>query len=476
MEWKRYGDRGECNEREIVMDNFVRDRLQGRSLLEFCDELKAEPCISDVMRAAIRDWSRMYTNEPEWKRGEVKSVNLASGICKEFARLVTLEFKSKCEDESVDKIYREQVTEKLRGMVEKACAKGGIVIKPMIDMRHDIKVEVIGAENFVPLALDSDGNVTECLLGAFSQVGKDYYTKVEQHRYSEDGRYTIRTRVYKSAARESLGKVIRYKDYPGVWRGIIEDITIEGVAKPLFTYFKMPFGNTVDESSTLGISVFEPAWELIRDADEQYSSQRWEYKGGELAVYADTECLEEYEEDENGNVRTALPSHTRRLIRKYSGAGIDQSNFYEVFAPQLRDESYRKGYDDILRMIEFNCQLAYGTLSNVQNTDKTAEEIRASKQRSYSAVLDIQNALEAALRDVIEVIEFWLAFAEDREVKEHSTSFEFDDSLACDRTQEFKERMEMTKAGYSAPWEFRKWYYGEDEETAKKMISEIELI
>lgn len=452
------------------------DRVQSRSLLEFLDELKAEDCVSDSMRAAIYDWSKMYTNEPDWKKGDVKSCNLASAICKEFARLVTLELKSKCEDEELDSIYRSEILEKLRGVVEKACAKGGIVIKPMINNRHEIKVDFITAENFIPLAEDSDGEVTECLLGSFCREGKNYYTKIEHHKLSENGMYSIETKVYRSAALESLGKEIGANKYPAAWRGTIEYIGAEGVAKPLFTYFKMPFGNTVDENSPLGVSVFESAWELIRDADEQYSSTRWEYRGGELAVYADTECMEEYTQDKDGNAESKLPAHTRRLVRKYSGAGIDQSNFYEVFAPQLRDESYRKGFEGILRLIEINCQLAYGTLSSVQNTDKTAEEIRASKQRSYAAVLDIQNALKAALEDAVQVIEFWAAFVGDREVREHNISFEFDDSLACDRTQEFKERMEMTKAGYFAPWEMRMWYLGEDEEAAKRRMSEIELI
>ena len=74
---------------------------------------------------------------------------------------------------------------------------------------------------------------------------------------------------------------------------------------------------------------------------------------------------------------------------------------YQIFSPQIRDQSLVNGLNRIFQRIEFNCNLAYGTISDPQVVDKTAEEIKASKQRSYASVLDIQKALEGALEDLI---------------------------------------------------------------------------
>ena len=53
---------------------------------------------------------------------------------------------------------------------------------------------------------------------------------------------------------------------------------------------------------------------------------------------------------------------------------------------------------------------------------------------------------------------------------EYSISFEFDDSVMADRKVEFEEKRALVDDGIMMPWEFRMWYFGEDEETAKKAV------
>ena len=57
----------------------------------------------------------------------------------------------------------------------------------------------------------------------------------------------------------------------------------------------------------------------------------------------------------------------------------------------------------------------------------------------------------------------------------YSVSFEFDDSIAADRKAEFTEKLQLISAGIMAPWEFRMWYFGEDEEKAKSIVREQSL-
>lgn len=448
------------------------DKKQSRGLIKFSEELGASLCVSDSMTEAIRIWSEMYTNEAHWIKGDTKSLNLAQGICREFARLVTLELKSRVEDdEELNQIYNNLIIDKLRPQIEKAMAKGGIVMKPRIDGYGKIQVDFITPENFLPIEFDSDGDITSAIFGSFTKWGKYYYTLCEKHEMvGNNARVDIS--VYKSRDIASLGKQISSDKFPPCWRGITESYEAVNVAKPLFTYFKTPFPNVVDENSPLGVSIFAGAEEIIRAADEQYSSLLWEFKGGEMAIYADSTALETTHDGDDGEVISEMPKHTKRLVRKFE---TDETGFYQEFAPTLRDENYLNGMNFILKRIEFLCQLAYGTLSDPQHVDKTAEEIKASKQRSYSAVADIQNSLKNALEDVVKVLDFYMAAIADRSCCEHSVVCVFDDSLACDRETEFKERMELLKAGVISPVEIREWYLGENEETAKKKISAIEV-
>ncbi|MBQ3038200.1 MAG: phage portal protein, partial [Clostridia bacterium] len=126
-----------------------------------------------------------------------------------------------------------------------------------------------------------------------------------------------------------------------------------------------------------------------------------------------------------------------------------------------------------LRSIEFNCGLAYGTLSDNRNVDKTAEEIRASKQRSYSMVCDIQNSLKNALLDLIYAMSVYCDMYSLAPKGECNTSFNFDDSIICDRAIEFDERLTLLEKGVLSPWEMRSWYFQEDEKLAKQRVGEI---
>ncbi|MFQ9208922.1 MAG: hypothetical protein ACLR3S_07060, partial [Clostridium fessum] len=87
--------------------------------------------------------------------------------------------------------------------------------------------------------------------------------------------------------------------------------------------------------------------------------------------------------------------------------GAQDKPLLDVFSPAIRDTAYYNGWNQQMRLIEFRCNLAYGTLSDPNNTDKTAEEIKASKQRSYDFISDCQRALQKALTDLVNAMAFW---------------------------------------------------------------------
>ena len=154
--------------------------------------------------------------------------------------------------------------------------------------------------------------------------------------------------------------------------------------------------------------------------------------------------------------------------------GIEQGgdDLFSDWTPQLRDESILRGLNAILRKIEFNCGLAYGTLSDVDNVEKTAEEIRASKQRSYSTICDIQKSLRDALCELVGAMDALCSLYHLASEGEYEISFDFDDGIVADRTTEFSEKQKLLQAGIMQPWEFRMWYFGETEQQAKTAVGE----
>ena len=427
------------------------------------ERLGVDVAVSGEMSRAVELWSKMYTGNAPWLSDTVRSLNLPSAVASELARLTTLEMVSEVTGSAradyINTQYQE-VIGNIRRYTEYACAKGGMVLKPYLS-DGGIAVGCIQADSFFPTAFDSSGNITGAMFVEQLIKGEKYYTRLEYHNLS--GRtYAISNRAYRSDNASDLGSAIPLGSVPE-WEGLQEDTTIANIDKPLFGYFKVPLANTIDNTSPLGVSVYARAVELIKQADKQYSRLLWEFESGERAVYID---MTAFKKDKDG--KPVLPD--KRLYRTLN---IEQPNtkMYEDWSPEFRDASLLNGLNALLRKIEYNCGLAYGTLSDVQDVDKTAEEIRSSKQRSYSTVCDLQKALKTALEGLVYAMDIYCTLYKLCPAGSYEMSFEFDDSIVADRQAEFLEKQTLVGAGIMQPWEFRMWYFGESEEEAKRAVS-----
>lgn len=455
--------------------------------------------VSDEMSSAIDLWTDMYKNEAYWLDENTKSLNLAKAIASELARLTTIEFSSAItkKDSTADKPssneaiealnedYKKQVIDKIKIQTEYACAKGGLMMKPYLDGDR-IAVDFAQADLFYPIRYASNGDILSCIFTERIHFGDKTYTRLEYHNITGDV-YSISNRAYVSAkGSDTIGNEIPL-DKVDEWAELVPDAQFKGIDKPLFSYFKMPLANAVDTESPLGVSVYADAVDLIREADRQYSRTLWEYEGGELAVDA---AIDLFRIDADTQ-KAELPKGKERLYRTNDldvrDQGLDKA--MTTFAPNLRDESYWKGLNKILQRIEFQCGLAYGTLSDVQMVDKTAEEIRSSKQRSYATVADIQTNLQNALEHLVWAMQAWKAIdntikvnteaKRDRKVQRLDTitvpddlevSFDWDDSLVVDSKTEQAIMMSEVAAGLIKPEYYLKKRYGMTDEQIKEVL------
>ncbi len=407
---------------------------------------------NDAMSIAIEEWDRLYHQNSK--------LSLAASVASETARLATLEMKSEISGseraEFLNRFYG-AVLKNMRISAELACAKGGIVLKPYV-ADGKILVGRIEAENFVPLEFDETGRITDAVFLDRFASGKKIYTRLERHSF-EGGSYVIRNNAFVSANAGDLGKSIELSDTE-FWRDIEPQIICEGIENPLFAYIKMPMANSVDSSSPLGVSVFSRVMPLMEDAEKQYGRLIWEFESGERALYIDESAVRR---DKNGE--KSLPD--KRLYRMLN-SGDD--TLFKDWTPTLREEQIRNGLNEILRRIEFGTGLAYGTLSDVSSVDRTAEEVRASKQRSYTHICDIQTAIKNGLSDLVYAMNALADLYSLAPGGEYHISFDFDDSVIADRKTEFDEKMRLLEKGIICPQEMREWYFGEDEMQAKKRV------
>ncbi len=417
----------------------------------------------DTERENIKLWAELYAGRAPWLSPRVKSLGLPAAICSEIARLTTIELRSEVSGGQrgafLDKAYQ-QVLSDIRRQVEYGCAKSGLIFKPYVK-NGGLAVSCVQADCFFPMGYDGSGNLTDVVfLDSLEEGGKVFY-RLERHKIGEP--YVITNQAFSADRKGELGREIALSDVPA-WQGIQPKVSLSGVRSPLFGYFRFPGANPENPHSVHGVAAFSKAINLIREADKQYSRLLWEFESGERALYVSEHA---FRRDKDG--RLSLPD--QRLYRALS-LDMGEKDLFEDYSPAFREEAILRGLDAILRKVEFHCGLAYGALSDVQQTNKTAEEIRASEQRSYATVCDVQKALRNALSGLVAAMDSLATLYHLAPEGAYAISFEFDDTIAADRKTEFSEKLELLNKGVLKPWELRMWYLGEDEQTAKAKVDE----
>ena len=422
--------------------------------------------ISSKMENALPLWVAIYECGGPWcsEKKNIHSLCLGPAIAQEFSRLVTMESEITCTGSARADWLMQQARpflDALPATVETACALGGCAFKPYVQGDR-IVVDVVQEDCFFPTTFDTSGHMTGAIFTEQIKRRNAIYTRLEHHEF-KDGTETITNKAFVSATSAQLGREIPLTEVPE-WADISPDARIDNLTRPLFAYFRVPTANRVDRHSPLGASVYALAVDTIRDADVQYGSLLWEYRGGELAIDVDAAAIRQ---DPDGTLR--MEERDRRLYRHLLNGN---PNMWNAFAPALRDASYLNGLDAILRSIEFQCGLAYGTISNPQSVEKTAEEVRASKQRSYATVHLIQEALQDSIEALFYAMDVYATMYGLAPAGGYDLAFDWDDSIVNDPAERKAQFWQYVEAGRFPFARYLVEFEGYTEDEAAQIVAE----
>ena len=428
---------------------------------------KSEPvsAVSDEMQTASETWHDIYMNASLWLNNSDKdiiSLRLASAVASEFSRLVFSESIIEADEKSPYYQIVNDFSGSLDDEFETALAFGGMMFKPYIS-KGKIFIDMIRADRFLPVSY-SGNSITSAVFVSKKTIGKVYYTLLEYHEYNTEKKtHTIKNKLCKSMNSEYIGAECGPDEVPE-WAGLAENITFSSIETPLFSYFRVPSANDIDLDSPLGVSVYARAVDLIRQADEQWARIEWEYESKETALDVSVDMMR----------NNSLPQRKKRIYRQYDVDSLD-GNFYNIFSPEIRDSSMCSYFNRILQRIEFNCGLAYGTLSDPQTVEKTAEEIKTSKQRSYTQVSAIQRNLETAIQNLMDAVEVY-AYLGGIPSEKAEITCTWGDSVLEDTEKEFQRRLQMVTAGLLTKEKFIAWYFHCSEEKASEYIPQADSL
>lgn len=432
------------------------------------ERMQVETAVSAPMERAISLWMRMYVDDAPWLDEETTSMNLPAFIATEVARMATIEMESVASGSPRADYLNEQyqrVIGSIRTIVEYAAAGGSIALKPC-PKDGEIVVDIVRAGNFFPTAFSSSGDVTGCVFVDTITKGDTLYTRLEHHAMEAGGCRVTNKAFRTETGGDDLGEDIPLTLIPE-WADLSPD-HLAPVEQPLFAILNMPYANTIDPDSPLGVSSYARAVDLIEKADKQFSRLLWEMESGNRALYVGMQAFAPDEADPG-----QLPlKRFYRMMDLQPGA----DTLFESWSPEFREQNQINALNEIMQRIEDACGLSRGTISRAPESAaggaKTATELKIMRQRTYTTVRDTQKAIEATLRSLLVAMDAWTTMENLARPGTYEVSFAFDDSVINDPDAEAAEAWQWVVAGRFPFWRYLVNYKGYTEQEARQIERE----
>lgn len=439
---------------------------------------------SGKMEAKINECARIYAGAPDWISNEdhVKTINFAKSVCSETARLATLatgiqvsgSARADWIQQQVEKIYF-----KLRDWVEYGCAYGTIILKP-----NGKTVDLVTPGRYI-VTDQSNGEITGIVFvnQEVSESGKKWYTRLEYHRFVEteenwdisDGLngkriYAITNKCYVGNSKDDAGKPISIEKTP--WAGLLEEVAIQNVDKPLYGVLKTPHANNIDIDSPLGLPVFYDAIEELKDLDIAYSRNAKEVFDSKRTVLLDSDRLvpsggkvsNTLKGFEQAKQDMRLPDYLKIV---YGSAG--KENLYEEINPELNTDTRLTGMNALLSQIGYKVGFSNGYFVFDEKTGMvTATQVESDDRRTIQFVKDVRDKLEACLDGLIYAMNVFADLYDLAPVGVYEIVYDFGD-ITYNREEDRARWYGYVTAGRIPFWYYLTKFEGYSEEEARAL-------
>lgn len=368
-----------------------------------------ESVTSGVMDNILKECGNIYKGKPCWLDNEddIKTISFAKTICSETARLTTLAISIKVDGSARAKWLQESIDKEyfnIRNWVEYAGAFGTIVLKP----------NGSGIDLFIPgdnciVTEQKDGEITGIVFAYTEQNSKkrnSWFTRLEYHRFAEDGLYAITNRCYEGSKAYNTEKAIGIDKTP--WAELMEDVTIStdngGIRGYLFGVLKMPYANNIDINSALSLPLVSEVIEELKDLDIAYSRNATEVADSRRTVLLDSDALMP---SGSKMCNTALGFEQRRKAMKLpkyvkNVFGNGNESIYHEINPELRTEERLKGINALVSQIGFKVGFSSGYFVFNEKTGMvTATQVESDDRRTIEFIKDVRDKLECCMGDLI---------------------------------------------------------------------------
>jgi A118 family predicted phage portal protein len=320
------------------------------------------------------------------------------------------------------------------------------------------------ADQFVPTQWDN-ASVSGGIFVTRQARGGWYYTLLEWHEW--DGTtYVIRNELYRSEIKkDEQGNdqdILGFR-YPlsALYPYMDEEVTVE-VEKSLFTYFRPPDANNIDDNSPLGISIYANAMDTLHAIDICFDSFVREFRLGKKRIIVPARMI-----------RTVVDPVTGQQVRyfdatdeTYEALSTDDPDSLKIQdnSVSLRVEEHVAALNAFLNIFCLQVGLSAGTFSfDVHGGLKTATEVVSENSKTYKTVKNYQAQIEPAIKDlvdaIIEVASLYEVTWQGKSVRDlaaggYEVKVTLDDGITQDRQTNINEGITLVGAGLLSKYTF----------------------
>jgi A118 family predicted phage portal protein len=402
----------------------------------------------------------------------------------------------------VEKVLHENnFNVKMLEAIEQAAALGGEALKVWHEVRHNsegnevpesgrLKIGYCMADQFVPTAWDN-AEVTEGVFISRTAKGGYYYTRLEWHKW--DGlTYYITNELYRAEMYRN-GNTQEPQDILGmrvplaeIYPLLDEETVVEGVEKSLFSYFRTPTANNIDDNSPLGVSIYANAMETLHALDICFDSFVREFRLGKKRIIVPARMVKTIVDPVTGVPRRYFDA----TDETYEALSTDDPDSLKIQdnSVALRVEEHVAAMNAFLNIFCLQVGLSAGTFAfDAQNHGiKTATEVVSENSKTYKTVKNFQNMIRPA---VIRLVDNIIAVASlyDMQTTDgqrvraltargYSVNVAMDDGITQDRQTNINEGITLVGAGLMSKLTFLtdpKYGQALTLEAAKKELQQI---
>ncbi len=428
------------------------------------DAFGAGDCTSQEMKDAVAEWFELfYRKEPT--KYEDPCQRIPYTVVNKIVKTAFGEYTFASENAFASGIMDALYDIHARAMHD-ALIGGLAYIKPF-PLGDRFTFTSVSRANMLVFGKDIDGNPTDIGTAERTIAGKSYYTLLERRTIGQDGKLTIRNKLYRSDSRDTLGKRVPLSSIPR-YETLLDEYTYPEPVGLGMVPLRCPVPNCVD-GGTDPVSVYAAAVGLIHNIDRNEAELSGEFERGKSRLVVSADMLQKRTVTDGGG--TVITRELKDEV--FTGLDEDPDRMgITIFSPALREQSFLARKTEYLRNVESLIGLKRGLLSDVEAAEKTATEVTSSAGDYNLTIIDFQRMWENAARDVLVLcgkLGRLYRVSGAVELSEDAATIDFGNGVLYDEGKTWTDYKAMVASGLLKPEIAVGWYFNLPTETPKDL-------